>query len=177
MNYSPPSALLLCLHTRYNLFAHSSCTSLFILLFIKSTVYCIAHFILLHILLLIFPSYFYFICTYIYIYSLVLCFIFLHCPLSGPVLTYISLLIISCIIEYVTNKRTLNLEPVWGICGVPGGCSRACSGWSGSPQSPLESPFRSLRFIHYPFLYERAFTFAINITYCIKNKQSSPAHI
>ncbi len=24
---------------------------------------------------------------------------------------------------------------------------------------------------------ERAFTFAINITYCIKNKQSSPAHI
>ncbi len=109
MNYSPPSALLLCLHTRYNLFAHSSCTSLFILLFIKSTVYCIAHFILLHILLLIFPSYFYFICTYIYIYSLVLCFIFLHCPLSGPVLTYISLLIISCIIEYVTNKITLNL--------------------------------------------------------------------
>ncbi len=31
--------------------------------------------------------------------------------LSGPVLIYISLLIISCIIEYVTNKRTLNLEP------------------------------------------------------------------
>ncbi len=35
---------------------------------------------------------------------------FLHCPLSGPVLIYISLLIISCIIEYVTNKRTLNLK-------------------------------------------------------------------
>ncbi len=32
----------------------------------------------------------------------------LHCPLSGPVLIYISLLIISCIIEYVTNKSTLN---------------------------------------------------------------------
>ncbi len=47
--------------------------------------------------------------TYIYIYSLVLGFIFLHCSLSGPVLIYISLLIISCIIEYVTNKRTLNL--------------------------------------------------------------------
>ncbi len=106
--------MLLCVHTRYNLFANSSCTSLFILLFIKSTVYCIAHFILLHILLLIF-SYilFYFIFTYIYIYSLVLCLIFLHCPLSGPVLIYISLLIISCIIEYVTNTRTLNLEP-WG---------------------------------------------------------------
>ncbi len=54
---------------------------------IKSTVYCIAHFISLHILPLIF--------------------IFLLCPLSGPVLIYISLLIISCIIEYVTNKRTL----------------------------------------------------------------------
>ncbi len=44
-----------------------------------------------------------------------LCFIFLHCPLSGPVLIYISLLIISCIIEYVTNKRPLNLEP-WTPC-------------------------------------------------------------
>ncbi len=30
----------------------------------------------------------------------------LHCLLSGPDLIYISLLIISCIIEYVTNKRT-----------------------------------------------------------------------
>ncbi len=64
---------------------------------------------LLHILLLIFSYYLYFIFTYIYICSLVLCFIFLHCPLSRPVLIYISLLIISCIIEYVTNKRTLNL--------------------------------------------------------------------
>ncbi len=34
----------------------------------------------------------------------------LHCPLSGLDLTYISLLIISCIIEYVTNKKTLNLD-------------------------------------------------------------------
>ncbi len=30
---------------------------------------------------------------------------------TDTVLIYISLLIISCIIEYVTNKRTLNLEP------------------------------------------------------------------
>ncbi len=29
----------------------------------------------------------------------------LHCPLSGPDLTYISLLIISCIIEYYTHKK------------------------------------------------------------------------
>ncbi len=57
------------------MFALSSCTSLFILLLIKSTVYCIAHCISLHILPLIFFSYFYLILTYIYIYSLVLCFI------------------------------------------------------------------------------------------------------
>ncbi len=53
----------------------------------------------------------------LYIYALVLCyfyiifiFILLHCPLSGPDLIYISLLIIPCIIYYVTNKETLNLE-------------------------------------------------------------------
>ncbi len=46
----------------------------------------------------------------IFIYILLLCFIFLHCPLSGPVLIYISLLILSCIIEYVKNKLTFNLE-------------------------------------------------------------------
>ncbi len=114
------------------------CTSLssllFILIFIKSHImflhiqfvlhillfYCFAlFFILLHILLLI--SFF----TYIYIYScvvlllynltLTLFFIFyiffysLHCPLSGPDLTYISLLIIPCIIYHVTNKETLTL--------------------------------------------------------------------
>ncbi len=52
-----------------------------------------------------------------YIYALVLCyfyiifiFIILHCPLSGPDLINISLLIIPCIIYYVTNKETLNLD-------------------------------------------------------------------
>ncbi len=69
------------------------------------------------------------------IYSLVLCFIFLHCPLSGSVLIYISLLIIFCIIEYVTNKRTLNLErrslfwfvklPVYSIVFQHPGCQLA----------------------------------------------------
>ncbi len=33
---------------------------------------------------------------------------FLHCPLSGPVLTSISLLIIPCMIVYVTNKQEPN---------------------------------------------------------------------
>ncbi len=48
-------------YTLYNLFAHSSCTFLLILLFIKSKVYCPAHFILLHI-------YFIF-CLYLCIFS------------------------------------------------------------------------------------------------------------
>ncbi len=108
-------------------FAHSSCTSLFILIFIKSKVDCIAHLILFH---CTFYSLFYFILSYfiffsyflsysylffilllpIFIYILLcyvsfLFFIFLHCPLSGPVLTYISLLIIPCMIVYVTNNK------------------------------------------------------------------------
>ncbi len=33
----------------------------------------------------------------------------LHCPLSGPDLIYISLLIIPCIIYHVTNKEIFNL--------------------------------------------------------------------
>ncbi len=66
-------------------FAHSSCTSLFILIFIKSTVDCIAHFILFNCtfyslfyfyFILSFFHIFYLTLTYIYIYSLVLCFIF-----------------------------------------------------------------------------------------------------
>ncbi len=83
---------------------------------------CIAHFILLHILLLIFSSYFY---LYLYIFSCVM-FHFSHFPLSGPVLIYISLLIISCIIEYVTNKRTLNLGfAIAGLYSPPEPCE-AC---------------------------------------------------
>ncbi len=66
-----------------------------------------AHFILLHILLLISFN------LYLYIYSCVVLRI-LHCPLSGPDLIYISLLIIFCIIEYVTNKMTLTLTlTIW----------------------------------------------------------------
>ncbi len=73
-----------------------SCTSLLILLFLKSTVYCPAHFIA-HLVL---PYFFY---LYLCIFSCVVLHI-LHCPLSGPDLIYISPLIIFCRIEYVTNK-------------------------------------------------------------------------
>ncbi len=45
------------------------------------------------------------------LFSILLLLFFLHFPLSGPVLTYISLLIIPCMIVYVTNNKepwTLN---------------------------------------------------------------------
>ncbi len=115
-----------------HLFAHSLAHPCFLLIFIiHSILYCtfylIAH--LTHFILLFVP---FFILTYIYIYiySLVLCFIilllvififyfiiiiffFLHFPLSGPVPTYISLLIIPCMIVYVTNnKEPWTLEPM-----------------------------------------------------------------
>ncbi len=100
INYSPSSVLLLC--TLYNLFAHSSCTSLLILLFIKSTVYCPAHFNLYY--------YFYFILfSYLYLCIFSCVWFLYNCTLHGADLTYISLLVIFCIIVYVTNK-TLNLE-------------------------------------------------------------------
>ncbi len=93
--------------------AHPSCSYyyllspniLFLHILLVCNFYSIAHFTL----------YFSF---FTYIYALVFCyfyimfiFIILHCPLSGPDLIYISLLIIPCIIYYVTNKETLNLEP------------------------------------------------------------------
>ncbi len=107
-------------YTRYNPFAHPSCTSLFILLFIKSqyTVFCTSYLFCTFLFYCTFYSLFIFF-TYIYIYAPVLCYFhltfiflfFLHCPLSGPDLIYISLLIIPCIIYYVTNKQTLTLFP------------------------------------------------------------------
>ncbi len=73
----------------------------------KSTVYCIAHFT--HYVFLVFflgGGGGVYLC--LYIFSCVVLQI-LHWPLSGPDLIYISLLTIFCIIEYVTNKRTLKL--------------------------------------------------------------------
>ncbi len=91
------------------------CTSLlFILLFIKSqytvfcTSYCFALFIPLHILLLFLFFY--------HIYALVLCYFYITLIFYSFALStertwfdYISLLIIPCIIYYVTNKETLTL--------------------------------------------------------------------
>ncbi len=118
---------------------------LFILIFIKSHIMFLHIQFVLHILLFYcftvlhflysiahFTSYFFFyLYIYIYIYSCVvlllynlmlILFIFysLHCPLSGPDLTYISLLIIPCIIYHVTNKETLvPCAPMSIVCPLP----------------------------------------------------------
>ncbi len=68
---------------------------------LSCTFYFIAHLIHLYFFLL-----FVFLPIFMYI-LLLLCYNILHCPLSGPDLTYISLLIIFCIVQCVTNK-TLN---------------------------------------------------------------------
>ncbi len=89
------------------------CTS-YLFLHILSCTSCFALFlILLHILLFI--SFF-----YLYICSCVVLLLYnfysLHCPLSGPDLIYISLLIIPCIIYYVTNKETLTFTVINAFC-------------------------------------------------------------
>ncbi len=70
----------------------------------------------LHILLLFLFFYHIYALVLFYFY-IIFIFILLHCPLSRPDLIYVSLLIIPCIIYYVTNKR--NLEP-W-VEGAVGG--------------------------------------------------------
>ncbi len=82
--------------------SYLSCTSCFALFFI-----------LLHILLFI--SFFYlYICSCVVL--LLYNFYYLHCPLSGPDLIYISLLIIPCIIYHVTNKETLTFTVINAFC-------------------------------------------------------------
>ncbi len=73
-----------------------------------------------------FTLYFFFFNLYIYIYIYIcICscvvlllynFYSLHCPLSGPDLIYISLLIIPCIIYHVTNKETLTFTVINAFC-------------------------------------------------------------
>ncbi len=73
--------------------------------------YSITHFTLL---------FFTYIFIYIYICSCVVLLLYnfysLHCPLSGPDLIYISLLIIPCIIYHVTNKETLTFTVINAFC-------------------------------------------------------------
>ncbi len=86
---------------------------------------CLAH-LVLHFSLFYYTFYSYFFYLYIYIYIYIyICscvvlllynFYSLHCPLSGPDLIYISLLIIPCIIYHVTNKETLTFTVINAFC-------------------------------------------------------------
>ncbi len=91
-----------------------SYTSCFCTSYLSYTSCLALFFILLHILLFI--SFF----TYIYICSCVVLILYnlysLHCPLSGPDLIYISLLIIPCIIYHVANKETLTFTVINAFC-------------------------------------------------------------
>ncbi len=106
-------------------FAHSSCTSLFILIFIKSTVDCIAHFILFHCTFYslfyffnffffhIFLSYSY---LYLYIFSYVSFFILFFCTvhwadLSWPTFHYWLYPVWLCMWRIIKN-----LEPSLSVC-------------------------------------------------------------
>ncbi len=80
----------------YNLFAHSSCTFLLILLFIMSTVYCPAHLILYIFFYSFFPH------TYIYVYSLVFVFHIIALSMERTWLTFYCWLY--SVIVYVMNK-------------------------------------------------------------------------
>ncbi len=99
-------------------FAHLTC---FCISYLSCTSCFALFFILLHILLFISCFYLYiYIYIYIYICSCVVLLLYnfysLHCPLSGPDLIYISLLIIPCIIYYVTNKETLTFTVINAFC-------------------------------------------------------------
>ncbi len=87
---------------------------------------CLAHLTCLAHLVLHFSLFYYtfysisFFYLYIYICSCVVLLLYnfysLHCPLSGPDLIYISLLIIPCIIYHVTNKETLTFTVINAFC-------------------------------------------------------------
>ncbi len=106
----PDKPSILALHI--NNYCLLSPSTLFFFPFRFLHIYCFAHLIVLHFLFhCTFYSYFSFFTIYILLccVTFISFFIILHCPLSGPDLMYISLLIIPCIIYYVTNKETLNL--------------------------------------------------------------------
>ncbi len=75
---------------------------------------CLAH-LVLHFSLFCYTFYSLFLFFYLYIYN-IYNFYSLHCPLSGPDLIYISLLIIPCIIYHVTNKETLTFTVINAFC-------------------------------------------------------------
>ncbi len=97
------------LYCTFYLIAHP--TLYFTLYFIICSLFH-SHLYLYIYILLCYVSLFYCLC---YFYFIIIILFFLHCPLSRPVPTYISLLIIPCMIVYVTNNKepwTL-IMPIW----------------------------------------------------------------
>ncbi len=97
------------------------CTSYLFLhiLLVFAHLTCLAH-LVLHFSLFYYTFYSLFLFFYLYICSCVVLLLYnfysLHCPLSGPDLIYISLLIIPCIIYHVTNKETLTFTVINAFC-------------------------------------------------------------
>ncbi len=104
------------IYTLFNLFAHSSCTFLLILLFIKSTVYYSAHYFIAHFIFIFFFSIFFLL--FIFYFSFYLCIfscacVTYNCTFHEAYLTYISQLIIFCIIRVkncVCDKKNLEVS-------------------------------------------------------------------
>ncbi len=80
----------------------AKCKKIFCKIVLFCTFYSIAHLTLIS----LFLPYTVYALVFCYFYRIFI-FILLHCPLSGPDLIYISLLIIPCIIYYVINKKNL----------------------------------------------------------------------
>ncbi len=79
-------------------FAHSSCTSLFILIFIKSTVDCIAHFILFN-------------CTFYSLFYFYFIFLFIFFILLLPIFIYLLLCYVSSFILFFCTVHWA--DPSW----------------------------------------------------------------
>ncbi len=133
MNHFDPYNLFLAIATNIPVLLMTG--FVLILLFIKSTVYCpgryfIAHFIfyfiIFYFLILLFIFYFFNFFPYLYLCMFSCVCIWYNCTVHGADLTYMSLLVIFCIIVYVTNKnlviqghisehRPFFLEYIWDI--------------------------------------------------------------
>ncbi len=113
------------LYRTHLVFAHLTCfctSYLFLhILLVLHILFCTFLYSITHFNLYFFFSHIYiYIYIYIYICSCLVLLLYnfysLHCPLSGPDLIYISLLIIPCIISHVTNKETLTFTVINAFC-------------------------------------------------------------
>ncbi len=91
----------------------TTCLHIPVYIIIKSTVYCPAHYFIAHVILYFILLYFLFLLNFFpYLYLCIFSWVCIsyNCTVHGADLTYISLLVIFCIIVYVTNKK--NLEQI-----------------------------------------------------------------